>query len=196
MNNTDSGKQNNITLRILDEISRASLITQRDLSSRLGIALGLVNTYIKRLAKKGHIKITTIPKNRVKYILTPKGFSEKVRLTYEFMHYSMDFFKDVRKRIDHIYKKMISQGVKDILIWGDGEIAELSYISLRGLPLNLVGVIDSKRQEQGFFGLNVYSFDELPYLRYDAILLTFFNNEAERKRMQDLGVQMDKIYSL
>jgi DNA-binding MarR family transcriptional regulator len=196
MNNTDTDKTKNITLKILDEISRASLITQRDLSGRLGIALGLVNTYIKRLVKKGHIKITTVPKNRVKYILTPKGFAEKVRLTYEYMHYSVSYLKEARKGIDLIYKKMISNGAKDILIWGDGEIAELSYISLRGLPLNLVGVVDRKRAEKDFFGHTVYSFDEIPDLQYDAILLTFINKEFEKQKMKDLGVDMEKVYSL
>ena len=196
MNIIESEKHDNIALKILDEISRESLITQRTLSRSLGIALGLVNTYIKRLAKKGHIKITTIPKNRVKYMLTPKGFAEKVRLTYEYMHFSMSYFKDIRKRIDALYKQIIASGAKDILIWGDGEIAEVSYISLRGLPLNLVGVIDNKRSEKGFFGHNVYSFEDLPSLHYDAILLSSFNSIEEKKKIKDLGADMEKVYSL
>ena len=196
MNNLEPDKHDNITLRILDEISRESLITQRTLSSSLDIALGLVNTYIKRLAKKGHIKITTIPKNRVKYILTPKGFAEKVRLTYEYMHFSMSYFKDVRKRIDALYRQIIASGARDILIWGDGEIAELSYISMRGLPLNLIGVIDSRRSEKGFFGHNVYPYKDLPYLHYDAILLSSFDSSEEKQRVRDLGVEMEKVYSL
>ena len=100
MNNFTQGSENDITLRMLDELDREPDITQRTLSDRLGIALGLVNKYIKRLARKGHIKATTIPRNRVKYMLTPKGFSEKVRLTYEYMHYSINYFKDVRARVD------------------------------------------------------------------------------------------------
>jgi ribosomal protein S25 len=53
MNNSGPDRDSDITLRILDEISQESSITQRTLSSNLNIALGLVNTYIKRLAKKG-----------------------------------------------------------------------------------------------------------------------------------------------
>ncbi len=196
MNKPETNKHNGIMLKILDELTLEPLITQRVLSSRLGIALGLVNTYIKRFAKKGHIKITTIPKNRVKYILTPKGFSEKVRLTYEYMRYSIDYFKDIRLRIDNIYRQMIASGVKDFLIWGDSEVAELCYISMRGLPLNLVGVIDSKRADKGFFGHNIYSFKDFPMLNYDAILITSFNNEEEKQRIKNLGADMDKVYSL
>jgi len=196
MNTHESQKHNNIGLRILDEISKESLITQRTLSDKLDIALGLVNTYIKRLAKKGYIKITTIPKNRVKYILTPKGFAEKVRLTYEYMHYSLNYFKDIRHRIDNVYKEMISSGVKNLLLWGDGEVAELCYVSMRGLPLNLVGVIDNKKVDNGFFGHNIYSADDLSNLNYDAILVTSFNNEGEKQRIKDFGADMGKIYSL
>ncbi|MCK5426340.1 MAG: hypothetical protein KAJ34_01500, partial [Thermodesulfovibrionia bacterium] len=134
--------------------------------------------------------------NRVKYILTPKGFAEKVRLTYEYMHFSMSYFKDVRKRIDALYRQIIASGARDILIWGDGEIAELSYISMRGLPLNLIGVIDSKRSEKGFFGHNVYSYKDLPYLHYDAILLSSFDSSEEKQRVRDLGVEIEKVYSL
>lgn len=196
MNKLETTRHNDITLRILDEISKESSVTQRTLSIKLDIALGLINAYIKRLTKKGYIKITTIPKNRVKYILTPKGFTEKVRLTYEYMQYSVNYFKEIRERIDDIYKKMISSGVETIIIWGDGEVAELSYVFMRGLPLRLVGIVDSKRVEKGFFGHDVYSFEDFPALNYDAILLTSFNAEKEKQRMKNLGADMERVYTL
>lgn len=197
MNKPETNKNDDITLRILDELSRESRVTQRTLSDKLDIALGLVNAYIKRLTKKGYIKITTIPKNRVKYILTPKGFAEKIRLTYEYMDYSLNYFKDIRERIDSVYRQMITSGVKDIIIWGDGEVAELSYISMRGLPLNLIGVVDSKKVERGFFGHNVYSFEDFPALRYDAILVTSLKkNEEEKQRIKSLGADMERVYTL
>ncbi len=184
-----------ITRRLLDELTRESIITQRTLSSRLDVALGLVNAYIKRLARKGYIKVTTIPKNRVKYILTPKGFAEKVRLTYEYMHYSIDYFKDVRQKIDGIYKYMINSGVKSVLFWGDGEIAELCYISMRGTPLTLIGVINGNGVEKGFFGYNVYTVEALKDLSYDAILITSLY-EKEMQRIKAIGFDGKKVYSL
>ena len=76
------------TLRILEEIDRKRSPSQRYLAKKLNISLGLVNSFLKRLAQKGYFKITNIPKNRVKYILTSKGAFEKTRLTYEYIHYS------------------------------------------------------------------------------------------------------------
>ncbi|MBI5195893.1 MAG: winged helix-turn-helix transcriptional regulator [Nitrospirae bacterium] len=186
-----------ITLRILDELSKEPHVTQRSLSGKLDVALGLVNAYMKRLAKKGYIKVTTIPQNRVKYILTPKGFTEKVRLTYEYMHFSLSYFKDIRQRIDNVYKQMISSGAKNLLLWGDGEVAELCYVSLRGLPLNLIGIIDNKRADNGFFGHNIYAPQDLAGLNYDAILITSLKDkENERQRAMDMGADTKKLFLL
>jgi len=195
MNNPGPDRDNNITLRILDEISQEPSITQRTLSSSLNIALGLVNTYIKRLAKKGYIKITKGPMNRVRYALTRKGFTHRVSLTYNYMQSSIDYFRDARKRIDTVYAQMINAGVKNILIWGDGEVAELSYISLRGLPLNLVGIVDGKSGDGDFFGHAIYAYEDVAGLSYDAILVASFS-EKEIQRIGDLGIDREKVYSL
>ncbi len=195
MNNLGTDKHDDITLRILDEINRESLITQRTLSSNLNIALGLVNTYIKRLAKKGHIKITKGPMNRVKYALTRKGFTHRVSLTYNFMQSSMNYFKKARQRIDIIYGQMINAGVKTLLIWGDGEIAELCYISLRGLPIKLIGVVDDNKKDNAFFGHHIYSFEDVENLDFDAILIASFG-KTEVQKIEDLGIELDKVYSL
>ncbi len=74
-------------LQALEAIAEDSRITQRTLSSRLGIALGLTNIYLRRLVRKGYIKCVNVQSNRLRYLLTPKGIAEKTRLTYEFMQY-------------------------------------------------------------------------------------------------------------
>jgi len=195
MNGLEKNAESEITLKILDEISQQSDITQRTLASRLNIALGLVNAYIKRLAKKGHIKISKGPMNRVKYALTRKGFTHRVSLTYDYMQSSINFFKDARQRIDTVYSKMSTDGVKTLLIWGDGEIAELAYISMRGLPLELVGVVDGTQKEEGFFGHSIYGFEDVPNLEYDAVLIASFSNK-EVQKIKDMGIDGHKVYSL
>ncbi|MBU4208797.1 MAG: winged helix-turn-helix transcriptional regulator, partial [Proteobacteria bacterium] len=81
------------TLKLLEEIEENHVQSQRELAKKLDISLGLVNSFIKRLAHKGFFKITTIPKNRVKYILTPEGVVEKTRLTYKYIQHSYRFYK-------------------------------------------------------------------------------------------------------
>src|SRR5919108_4060764 len=86
-------------LQLLEALEQEATITQRTLASRLGMALGLTNLYLKRLIRKGYVKCTTISPNRLIYSLTPRGVSRKARLTYEFMRYSLDFYRDVRQHL-------------------------------------------------------------------------------------------------
>jgi predicted transcriptional regulator len=184
-----------ISLRLLDELTKEPLITQRALAARLGIALGLVNAYIKRLYKKGYIKVKNLPKNRIKYIITPKGFIEKAKLTYNYMNRSIYYFKDVRHKIEHTYTTMMSSGVKNILLWGDGEIAELCYISTRGLPIKIVGVVSDRRIENGFFGYHIYSPHDIRDISYDAILVASIENKVVSS-LQQLEINPGRIYFL
>ena len=80
-------------LFVLQEVEQNPILTQRALSQKLGVALGLTNLYLKRLVRKGHIKITTFPKNRIRYLLTPRGIKEKSRLTYEYLQYSLTYYR-------------------------------------------------------------------------------------------------------
>jgi len=167
-----------ISLRLLDEFTREPEVSQRALAGRLGIALGLVNSYIKRLYKKGHIKIKTLPRNRIKYIITPKGFTEKARLTYMYMNYSIQYFKDMRLNIERTYAKMMAEDIKNILLWGDGEIAELCFISTRGLPLKIIGVVAGKKIDNGFFGHHIFTLNDIDDLDYDAILVASIDSKV------------------
>jgi len=184
-----------ISLRLLDEIAKESVITQRALADRLGVALGLVNAYIKRLYRKGHIKVKNLPSNRVKYIITPKGFAEKARLTYDYMHRSIDYFKEMRRKIEQTYATMIASDVRDIILWGDGEVAELCYISTRGLPLKVVGVVSDKGIGKEFFGHNVYSANDIKNVDYDAILVSAIGDKINETINQS-GISPEKVYYL
>ena len=91
--NQDSYK----SLLLLDEIAKGEPVSQRDISKKLNIALGLVNSYIKNLVSKGYITISTIPAKRYAYYLTPKGFSEKTRLTYQLLQDYTNIYKGARR---------------------------------------------------------------------------------------------------
>ena len=184
-----------ISLRLLDELTKEPLITQRALAARLGIALGLVNAYVKRLYKKGYIKVKNLPKNRIKYIITPKGFTEKARLTYNYMHRSVNYFKEMRHKIEHTYTSMLSSGIKNILLWGDGEIAELCYISTRGFPLKIVGIVGERRIENGFFGHHIYSMEDVNNIEYDAVLVSSIQSGIIETIKQS-GIDPGRIYYL
>ena len=90
-------------LQLLNEVEQDAGVTQRSLATKLGVALGLTNLYLKRLARKGYIKISTIPSHRIKYLLTPRGMAEKSRLTYAYMQYSLSYYREMRERLKHVF---------------------------------------------------------------------------------------------
>ncbi|HEY7531835.1 MAG TPA: winged helix-turn-helix transcriptional regulator, partial [Nitrospiraceae bacterium] len=105
-------------LLLLSEVERDVHVTQRSLSSKLGVALGLTNLYLKRLAHKGYIKISTIPPHRIRYLLTPQGLAEKSRLTYQYMQYSIAHYRDIRTRLRCALSVAMKDGVSRIVIFG------------------------------------------------------------------------------
>ncbi len=91
-------------LRILSAIEEDAPLTQRALAERLDVALGLANLCLKRLARKGYIKVVRFndrpaARKRLRYLLTPKGLAEKSRLTYEHMVYSLNLYRRTRQTL-------------------------------------------------------------------------------------------------
>jgi DNA-binding MarR family transcriptional regulator len=173
-------------LLLLTELERDGAVTQRSLATKLGVALGLTNLYVKRLARKGYIKITTIPSHRVRYLLTPQGFAEKSRLTYLYMQYSLVYYRDMRSRLRDLLTRAAGDGVKRVVIYGTGELAELAYLSLREMSMILVGFVDDGQQDS-FLSYPVWRPEALEGWEFDAVLLADLDQTAQHK--ENLGRQ-------
>ena len=89
---------------ILREIKKKPQSSQRDLAKGLGFSLGKINYCLKGLKQKGLVKIKNFKKNPNKldyiYVLTPKGVSEKTRLTVNFMKRKMKEYDELKKEIN------------------------------------------------------------------------------------------------
>ncbi|MDH5640861.1 MAG: winged helix-turn-helix domain-containing protein [Nitrospira sp.] len=183
-------------LVLLTELERDGAVTQRSLSTKLGVALGLTNLYLKRLARKGFIKITTIPSHRVRYLLTPQGFAEKSRLTYLYMQYSLTHYRDMRARLRETLSRAEGNGVKRVVIYGTGELAEMAYLSLCETSMILVGFIDDSRQD-AFLSYQVRQPDALDGWEFDAVLLAELERAAwQREHLERQRVPDGKILAL
>lgn len=185
------------TLKLLEEIEKNKTPSQRHLSRQLNISLGLVNSFIRRLAQKGYFKVTNIPKNRVKYILTPKGAAEKTRLTYEYIKYSFEFYKRSRLKIRELFVELSKQGVCDIVFYGVTDLTEIAYLSLQETPIRLVAVVDAAKAGEKFLGYWIKAPESLASLEYDKILITAIGplDEVEYDIME-MGCEPDKITML
>ena len=185
------------TLRILEEIDKEHTPSQRALANHLNISLGLVNSFIKRLANKGYFKIVNIQKNRVKYLLTPKGVAEKTRLTYEFIKLSYQFYNGAREKLRRLYEKLENEGSKRIVFYGAGDLSEIAYISTQGTSINLIGVVDGYRKGRKFFDIKISDPETLNTLSFDKILITSVDSvEVVHRSILNRGIPENKIVTL
>ena len=100
-------QEEKITLDLLEMVEENSAITQRSLAAELNVALGLTNSYVKRCAKKGLIKVKQVPSNRYAYYLTPSGFAEKSRLTAEYLKQSFNFFRMAKGQSHNLLQHLL-----------------------------------------------------------------------------------------
>jgi DNA-binding MarR family transcriptional regulator len=156
---------------ILVRVGESEHVNQRTLAKELGIALGMTNSYVKRCVRKGLIKISEIPPNRYAYYLTPQGFTEKTRLTAEYLSDSLTFFRRARAQYDEIYQKCGDAGWRHLALAGTGELAEIAILSAREHDVVLQGVIAKGKPGESLLGLPIVA--DIGVLdRPDAVILT------------------------
>jgi DNA-binding MarR family transcriptional regulator len=182
-------------LQLLEALEQESTITQRTLATRLGIALGLTNLYLKRLIRKGYVKCVTVAPNRLVYSLTPRGVARKARLTYEFMKYSLDFYRDARRHL----RRSLAQAVaaqSRVAIFGTGDAAELVYLLLRDMGLDPVAIFGPEANGS-FLGLPVRSIGDHAQVTFDILIVAVLERPAANlKRVREAGVPADKVLML
>jgi len=140
---------------LLSEISGEQQLSQRELAKRLGIALGLVNSYLKNLVSKGFVRVNNFPKNRYAYLLTPKGFAEKSRLAYQHLSYFSGLYTVARQDYLKLFRQLAAEGVKTVAFCGIDEVAEIAYLSLKETGLELELAMDREGAGRRFFDKQV-----------------------------------------
>lgn len=184
-------------LRLMGEIDRLENHSQRELSRRLNLSLGLVNAFLKRLVNKGYYKVKTMPKSRVKYFLTPEGLARKSKLTAEFLRYSVNFYRDIKLLLLNKYSEMEEKEVRAILFCGAGEVAELAYLYLQLSSIKLVGIMDERQQGRSFFEFSISGFERLDHPDWDMVLLTRLEDtEKTITALVEKGVKEEKIATI
>ena len=184
-------------LRLMGEIDRDGNSTQRELSRRLDLSLGLINTCLRRLVDKGYFKIEKMPRHRVKYFLTPEGLARKSRLTVEYLRYSVDFHREIKKLLLEKYLEMGKNGVTSLLFYGAGEVAELAYLYLQLTDIRLTGIIDDTLNDQDFFGYSRAGLERVNQADWDMVLLTRLDDtERDMKSLLERGIVLKRIATI
>ena len=167
----NSDTEARITLGLLNAVQENARVSQRSLAGELGIALGLTNAYLKRCVRKGLVKVSHVPANRYAYYLTPKGFSEKSRLTASYLKRSFDFYREARTQCDEALAICVAQGWSKLALAGAGELAEIAMLCALQRDVEIVGVIDARAEGDNILNVPlVGKYSDLEAI--DAALLT------------------------
>ena len=181
------------SLRLLDEISKGETMSQRDLSKKLNVALGLVNSYIKNLVSKGYVTIKEIPSKRYAYYLTPKGFTEKTRLTYHHLQNFTNLYREARRDFKELFSNLYKEGAKSVVFAGADESAEIAYLSLQEFDIRFAGIVDIERAGKDFFKYKIMPLDKIREIDADFVIVSsFLKRDEVYKKLIEEGIHPEK----
>lgn len=168
-----------IVLGLLESVERDGAQSQRRLATELGIALGLVNAYLKRCVKKGYVKVSNVPSRRYAYYLTPQGFAEKSRLTVEYMSYSFSFFRQAKSDCAAVFETARERGLARIALAGVSDLAEIAAICAVESSVKIAAVVDPQLERSSFVGIAVVpDFDAIAN-EVDGVVVTDLRTTVE-----------------
>lgn len=168
-----------LMLGLLELVDRDGEQSQRRLASELGVALGLVNTYLRRCVKKGLVKVREAPARRYAYYLTPRGFAEKSRLTVQYLSYSFSFLRRARLAYDENLRTAQARGFKRVVLAGASELADIAAVCAISNGMEIVAIVDDKFSQHRYLGHKVApSFKDVADA-FDCIIITDLNDARE-----------------
>lgn len=191
--NRDKTSEQTILRGLLDAVERGD-VTQRSLSRELGIAVGLVNAYIKRCINKGLIKVQQIPPRRYGYYLTPKGFLEKSQLVASYFVHSFDFFRRARASCETTLAKAAAAGHKRIGLVGASELSEIAVIVATELDVEIVAIVDAGIGKPKLLRIPVLASVEAALADVDALLITSLSDPQTHYEAAIAVLDAERVY--
>ncbi len=161
-----------IVLGLLSSVETDGARSQRHIAAELGIALGLVNAYLKRCVKKGLVKVQDAPARRYAYYLTPQGFAEKSRLTVQYLSDSFSFFRKAKCDCTRLFEEANARGFNRLVLAGKSDLAEIAILCAVEAGATVVAIVDPRGESARFIGVEVFAFYRDVKAGYDAIIVT------------------------
>jgi predicted ArsR family transcriptional regulator len=169
---------------ILQSLENGDQISQRQLSSQLGINVASINFALKKLTKRGLVKMLGANPRRMQYILTPKGIAEKTQLAYKFFDRNFHFYKAVRKDVEDKIASIPFNDKKRVALYGVTDLMELAYLVIQDKELDLVAIVDDEMKIR-IFGYHVIGIEEINIRAPDFLLLTKELDAEDAKQILD-----------
>ena len=168
-----------VMVHLLSEIERNPSFTQRSLASELGIALGLMNQYLKLCVTKGWIRASQISPRRITYFLTSEGFREKSLMVRDYLARSLTFFRDAKSECEKIFAQCNHQSWFNVAVVGEGDLADIAKLVAQGTGIS-VNVVNK----------------DADLTCFDAVLITDISHPQETFNAVKNKVEINRLFAL
>lgn len=182
-------------LRLLNEVDGNPELNQRQLSIKLGIALGLTNVLVRSLIQKGYLRVSKASWKRRFYNLTPDGLTHKLRLMTGYISKVLVHYQNVRQTLREQMEGLPVNQESRIAVYGANEFAELVYLGLKEIGIDeITFYCTSVKAGRLFIGMPVHDISTIQSENYDKILVAELGSSEElRQELLRLGVQAQNI---
>ena len=116
-------------LSLLENIEHHPDVTQADLATQLGMAVGTVNWHLKRLISKGYVKVMRAERRKLRYLITPEGLALRARLTVDYVEQQFLLYRRVRQRVKEYADQVKAAGFKSVRIVGQGDVVDICRLT-------------------------------------------------------------------
>ena len=182
-------------LSLLQELERNPVISQRELSEKFGIALGVTNACLRRMALNGWIRMTGSDGRRIGYYLTPKGLAEKSKLTLHISFWRVQHYSTLKEMIGKIFLQMERDRIERIVFYGVSAEMEVAYIALQERNLKLVGIVedDEHWKSRIILGYELEPVSRVLELKPEGVLITSLEDTDRRREKLHSFLDLKKL---
>jgi DNA-binding MarR family transcriptional regulator len=184
-----------IVLGLLTSVDQDGAQSQRKFAADLGIALGLVNVYLKRCINKGLVKINEVPTRRYAYYLTPQGFAEKSRLTAEYFSSSFSFFRQAKADCHLVFETLRERGSNRVVLSGISDLAEIAVICAIDSGITIVAIVDARASATRYSGISVTPSFDVVDGDFDAVMVTDLKAPREAAELAAAHAGADRVFA-
>ncbi|MCM8535040.1 MAG: hypothetical protein NE334_03805 [Lentisphaeraceae bacterium] len=161
-------------LEILKTVDEDSLLNNRKAAGKLGVSVKLAHKTLSSMVGKGLLHIKKENSRKWHYFLTPKGIVEKARLTVSFFEFSMQFYKEARKLSAQLCRDLSVSDRKKVILLGDGELAEITYLGIQEWQLELTDVVSTTGHKTHFMNVATKKLGDT-LNNYDAMIVCTYD---------------------
>ena len=198
-------------LDTLLELKDDSSLSQRSLAHKLNISLGLTNSILQNLIHRGLIKVQKMTGRKILYLITPKGMVQATNFIYDRVRETRHYYQYAKDLLTARFTILYDKGARRAVIYGTGQLAEITYLSLLDSPLKLHSILTDDpapaSAQQKFLGHEILTLSEFVQKISETpapenlIILSTISQEKDEKgkdktKTQSLKTEIKKYKNL